>query len=506
MVGRRALATIGLAAAMSGVAVSPAMAARPVAASGVRTSGVGAIGLKPRTGQWWFTSWKILPRVWPLTQGAGVTVAVLDSGVQASVPDLRGAVLPGGDVTGQLTDGEKDFNTVGSGHGTMMAVLIAGQGYGTGVLGVAPRAKILPVVVNAGVSDGTAAPGAMAAGIRYAADHGAQVIDVSQEYPSASAAGCDPAEQAAVAYALARDAIVIAAAGDTDLTGTRPSEPASCAGVLAVAAVQPNRSLWPGNARQPYITVVNPGADLITSGRDGQLVSAVSGTRAASALAAGAVALIRSRYPALRWHQVIQRLTGTALRDGGKLPNDSSGYGILRLSAAVNATAFPVPASAPDPVYAKFQAWLATPQGRAVSRQLGVPRSGASGASAPSGGSADTVLIAVLAPLAVAMVVIMAGLAVRGRGRLWLGYWLSPDSRRPRRGGSRRRRVPDPASEPDEPLPFPDFSSDRARADDYFPLGESTPYRVPPYSPAPGGDTAPFSGTSLLSAPDDRFF
>ena len=513
MVGRRALAIIGLAAVMSGVAVSPAVGARPAAVSGVRTSGVGAIGLKPRTGQWWFTSWKILPRVWPLTQGAGVTVAVLDSGVQASVPDLRGAVLPGGDVTGQLTDGEKDFNTVGSGHGTMMAVLIAGQGDGTGVLGVAPRAKILPVVVNAGVSDGTAAPGAMAAGIRYAAEHGAQVIDISQEYPSASAAGCDPAEQAAVAYALARDAIVIAAAGDTDLTGTRPSEPASCAGVLAVAAVQPNRSLWPGNARQPYITVVNPGADLIISGRDGQLVSAVSGTRAASALAAGAVALIRSRYPALRWHQVIQRLTGTALRDGGKVPNDSSGYGILRLSAAVNATAFPVSASAPDPVYAKFQAWLATPQGRAVSRQLGAPRPGASGASGAygasgasgaRGGPAASVLIAVLVPLAVAMVVIMAGFAVRGRGRLW--HWLSRDGRRPRRGGSRRRRDPDPASELDEPLPFPDFSSDRVRADDYFPLGESTPYRVPPYSPAPGGDTAPFSGTSLLSSPDDRFF
>ncbi len=506
---------------MSGVAVSPAAA--------VQTSGVSAAGLKPRAGQWWFTSWKILPRVWPLTQGGGVTVAVLDSGVQASVPDLRGVVLPGGDVTGQLTNGEKDFNTVGSGHGTMMSVLIAGQGYGTGIVGVAPRAKILPVVVNAGVSDGTAAPGAMAAGIRYAAEHGARVIDVSQEYPSAAAAGCDPAEQSAVAYALARDAIVIAAAGDTDLTGTRPSEPASCAGVLAVAAVLPNRSLWPGNTHQPYITVVNPGADLITSGRDGQLVTGVGGTRAASALAAGAVALIRSRYPALRWYQVIQRLTGTALRDGSHLPNDSSGYGILRLSQAVNATAFPVPASAPDPVYAKFQAWLATPQGRAVSRQLGVPRraapgaSGASGASgvsvapAASGGSAATVLIAVLVPLAVAMAVIVAALAVlavRGRGRLRVPPGLRlpprlwPDSRRPRRAVSRRRRAPDadPAAEPDESLPFPDLGSGRARADDYFPLGETAPYRVPPYSPAPGGDMAPFSGTSLLSSPDDRFF
>lgn len=503
MVAGRVLAAAGLAAVLSGVAVSSA-----VAAPGVHGSEANGTGLKPRAGQWWFTSWKILPRVWPLTQGAGVTVAVLDSGVQASVPDLRGAVLPGGDVTGHLTNGEKDFNTAGDGHGTMMSVLIAGQGYGTGIIGVAPKTKILPVVVNAGASDGTAAPGAMAAGIRYAADHGAQVIDVSQEYPSASAVGCDPAEQAAVAYALARDIVVIAAAGDTSLAGPGPSEPASCAGVLAVAAVQPNRSPWPGNAHQPYITVVNPGADLITSGRDGQLVTGVSGTRAASALAAGAVALIRSHYPALRWYQVIQRLTGTALRTGGAIPNDSFGYGILRLSEAVNATAFPVAASAPDPVYAKFQAWLATPQGHAVSGQLGAPRPALPRAAGGGGGGgpATTVLIAILVPLGIAVVAVAAALAVRRR--LWL--WLVPDGRRPRRGGSRRLRVPGVATEPDAYPPFPDVSYDQPSVDEYLSLGESTldestPYRVPPYSPAPGFGGASFSGTSLLSSPDDRF-
>ena len=343
-----------------------------------------SLGPMPRAGEWWFTSWKILPRVWPLTEGAGVTVAVLDTGVQASVPDLRGAVLPGGDTTGHHTNGETDFNTDGDGHGTMMSVLIAGQGFGTGMVGVAPKAKILPVVINAGVTDVTADPGAMAAGIIYAANHGAQVIDISQEHPSVSASGCDAAEQAAVAYALARDIVVVAAAGDTNLAGAGPAEPASCAGVLAVGAVTPNRSLWPHDTRQPYITVVNPGADLITSGRDGRLLTGVSGTRAASALAAGAVALIRSRYPTMPWYRVIQRLTGTALPEGGHVPNDSFGYGILRLSQAVNASAYPVPASAPNPVYAKYRAWLATPQGRSVSRQLGASPSPAAAAS-PAG-------------------------------------------------------------------------------------------------------------------------
>ena len=87
------------------------------------------------------------------------------------MPDLRGAILPGGDTTGHHTNGETDFNTNGDGHGTMMSVLIAGQGYGTGMVGVAPKAKILPVVINAGATDVTADPGATAAGIIYAANH-----------------------------------------------------------------------------------------------------------------------------------------------------------------------------------------------------------------------------------------------------------------------------------------------------------------------------------------------
>jgi hypothetical protein len=364
------LAAAWVAVMVSGAAASPAWAAQGERAGAGQAQYEAGPGPLPRSGQWWFTSWKILQRVWPLAEGAGVTVAVLDTGVQASVPDLRGAVLPGGDLTGHRTSGKTD----GNGHGTMMSVLIAGQGHGTGVVGVAPKAKILPVVVNAASADVTGDPAAIAAGIIYAANHRARVIDVSQEHPSVSASGCDAAVQAAVAYALARNIVVVAAAGDTNLIGTRPSEPASCAGVLAVSALQPNRSLWPQDARQPYLTVANPGADLVTSGRDGRLDTGVSGTEPASALAAGAVALIRSRYPAMPWYQVIQRVTGTALAAGGHVPNDSFGYGRFRLSEAVNAAAYPVPASAPNPVYAKYQAWLATPQGRSVSRRVrGIP-------------------------------------------------------------------------------------------------------------------------------------
>jgi hypothetical protein len=451
----RMLAVAGMAITVAAVAAVPARAA----AEGT--------GLTPRAGEWWMTTWKMLPKVWPLAEGAGVTVAVIDTGVQASVPDLRGAVLPGGDVTGHRTDGETGFN----GHGTEMAVLIAGQGYGTGMLGMAPKAKILPVVVNAEAADVTSDPGSMAAGIIYAVNHGASVIDVSQEYPSASASGCDPAEQKAVAYAVAHNVIVVAAAGDTNLIGAAPAEPASCIGVLAVAALEPNRVLWPKDARQPYLTLVNPGADLISSGPDGRLISGVSGTRAASALAAGAVALIRSRYPALPWYRVIQRLTGTALQEGGPVPNDSFGYGILRLSHAIDATAYPVPASAPNPVYAKYQAWLATPQGRSVSGQLD-----ASSSTGQGGGSATR-----------ALVVIMALLAAAGTALL-LTRNRRPAAPRRQGGQGLRAKLSEAA--------FPDTASgqeDSQQAsvapdgtpDGYVLFGDQPPYRIPPYVSAP---------------------
>jgi subtilisin family serine protease len=238
VVVRRLLAAVGMAVAVSGVAASPAWAAPGErAGAGEVRQEAGAAPL-PLSGEWWMTSWKILKGVWPLTEGAGVTVAVLDTGVQASVPDLSGVVLPGGDVTGHHTNGETDLG----GHGTMMAVLIAGQGNGTGMVGVAPKAKILPVVVNAAASEVTTDPAAMAAGISYAANHGARVIDVSQEEPSVSASGCDAAVQAAVAYALSRDIVVVAAAGDTNLIGRMRGRAGGERGAAKPVAVAPGRT------------------------------------------------------------------------------------------------------------------------------------------------------------------------------------------------------------------------------------------------------------------------
>ena len=327
-------------------------------------------------------------------------------------------------------------------------------------------------MVNAVPSDVTADPAAIAAGIIYAANHGARVIDIPLEQPSASASGCDAAAGGR-GLRTGRNVVVVAAAGDTNLIGTRPSEPASCAGVLAVSAVQPNRSLWPQATRQSYITVVNPGADLITSGRDGQLVTGVSGTDAASALAAGAVALIRSRYPAMPWYQVIQRLTGTALAAGGHVPNDSFGYGLFRLSEAVNAAAYPVAASAPNPVYARYLAWLATPAGRSVARQLSAPREG----TGKSGRPAYTMLLAMVALAVAAMgTVVLAARRKRPRVLRKRG-WNGP---RKEQTGTTFPAAPSSRElSPDSDLTY------HGPANGYLLLGEDLPYRIPPYMSAP---------------------
>ena len=234
-----ALAAAGL-LALCGLPLSagPARAEPPVRAQAQLT---------PGPGEWWFAGWQVQQRVWPLTEGAGVTVAEVESGVQASVPDLRGVVLPGANLTGAGGNGDTDIQVGEDGHGTAMAVVIAGQGAGTGTVGIAPRARILPVIVG---GSGPASVSTAAAGIRYAVAHGAQVIDMPFGIGETTPASCDPVLQAAVAYALGHDVVLVASSGDASRYAG-PDEPASCAGVLAVGGIEPGGSLWRGSTREP---------------------------------------------------------------------------------------------------------------------------------------------------------------------------------------------------------------------------------------------------------------
>jgi membrane-anchored mycosin MYCP len=409
---RRALA-VPAALAVAGLAL--AVAAVPPARAVPEASGPD---LQPMPGEWWFPSWDVQTRVWPLSQGAGVTVGVLDSGVQASLPDLRGAVVPGGDTTGAGTNGMTDDDADGTdGHGTDMAALIAGQGVDGGLVGIAPEAKILPVRVMGGTGKYVTEDGAelVAAGIRYAVARGVQVINMSIAEPAASPSSCAPELQDAVAYALQHNVVLVAGAGDAGASGNPPEEPASCAGVLAVGAVSPNLTLWSGSEQQPYVAVAAPGNEMPFLGLDGRYFTDSYGTSASSAFVSGEAALIRSRYPSMPWYQVVQRIINTALPEpaGGTIPNNSFGYGIVRIPGALNVSKYKVPADDPNPVYDAYQEWLASPQGQqftAASHPRPHPSRRPLAAAPASSGSSGR-LIAVIAGVIV-MVGIGTGLSI----------------------------------------------------------------------------------------------
>lgn len=273
----------------------------------VLTAGMSAASANavpgPRPEEWWFTTWDIQNKVWPLSTGQGVTVAVLDTGVNGRLAGLRNALLPGTDTTGLNDDGQIDRDTVDGGHGTGMAAEIAGQGTTDGMVGIAPDAKILPVTVFRTGFD----PTGLAVGIRYAADHGATVINLSLSSPTVSSTECSEPEQQAIDYAIKRDIVVVAAAGNDGSKGNPPIDPATCAGVLAVGAVDSHYAPWADSEHQPYVSVVAPGVQVGSIGNAG-IFGEGNGTSGATALASGVVALVRARFPHMSGRQVVQRV------------------------------------------------------------------------------------------------------------------------------------------------------------------------------------------------------
>ncbi|WP_228975541.1 type VII secretion-associated serine protease mycosin [Streptomyces sp. DH12] len=283
-------------------------------------------------------------QAWRTTKGAGVTVAVLDTGVDDSHPDLAGNVLPGKDLVGF---GARRGERAWARHGTAMAGIIAGHGHGPGngdgVLGVAPEASILPVRVILEGGDKARARArhtrgnALAQGIRWAADQGADVINLSLGDDSESAHP-EPAEDAAVQYALAKGAVVVASAGNGGEKGDRVSYPAAYPGVIAVTAVDRFGTHASFSTSRWYATVSAPGVDVVIADPDRKYYEGW-GTSAASAFVSGAAALVRAAHPHLTPSQVRKLLSDTA-RDrpaGGR--DDDKGYGTVDPAAAIEAGA-----------------------------------------------------------------------------------------------------------------------------------------------------------------------
>ncbi len=241
-----------------------------------------------------------LPEVWRLTRGAGVTVAIVDSGVDIGHPQLaRTTVI---DLTGTGTS-----DCVG--HGTAVAGIIGGSRInGVPFAGVAPEAKLISIKQTA---DGRGDLGRLALGIIRAAQLGADVINVSIQ------ASDQPDLRNAVAYALAKDAVVVAAAGNVQKEdGTpAPAYPAAYPGVLSVGAAGRDGARTDYSNTTTPVTVLAPGQDITSTWPGRTYVEDEKGTSFAAAYVAGVAALVRARYPELNKDQVRWRIARTA--DGG---------------------------------------------------------------------------------------------------------------------------------------------------------------------------------------------
>jgi type VII secretion-associated serine protease mycosin len=270
------------------------------------------------------------------SQGAGVLVAVVDSGVDATHPDLAGNVATGTETFpgSERGNGWTDVD----GHGTRMAGLIAAHGHGNGsadgALGIAPRATILPV------RDGPIYSAAnMPDGISWATDHGARVISIS-------AGGRDPDHdtQEAVKRALAHDIVVVAGAGNLSQHMKNVAYPAAYPGVVAVGGLDRSGNHAPDATTGPELILSAPSVD-IDSTALGHGYGINGGTSDATAIVAGAAALVRAKFPNLSAAEVVHRLTATAIDKGPPGRDDQYGYGIVNLVGALTADVRPLPAS-----------------------------------------------------------------------------------------------------------------------------------------------------------------
>jgi type VII secretion-associated serine protease mycosin len=301
-------------------------------------------------GQQWTLDALHIPRAWKYSRGNGVTVAVLDTGVDGHQSDLSGRVIDGPDFTGHA---RKPGGKYWGRHGTEMASLIAGHGHGTGaaagVMGVAPDAKILSIRVTWELNDPLRddhdqvehARDAVAKGIRYAADHGAQVISMSLGGGNLFYNG-NSAEQAAIKYALGKGSVLIASAGNDGNGANRRNYPAAYPGVIAVGAVDRAFKAAKFTNRHTYISVAAPGVEIVSADAAGHGYILGTGTSSSAAFVAGMSALIEARYPSLTPAEVKQSLEEGATHrpPDGRSSEIGTGvadaYGALRTAARIN--------------------------------------------------------------------------------------------------------------------------------------------------------------------------
>jgi subtilisin family serine protease len=314
-VGQIGVRVVGVPSAETSAAAA-SLAASPAVDYVERDVAVGEFGTRQPAPNdpFWPNQWGPLAvsaqKAWSTTQGSpSVVVAVLDTGIDFRQPDLRGATVQGYDVVNDDADPSDD-----QGHGTATAgVLAARTNNGRGVAGICGRCSIMPVKVLDSTGSGTTA--GLAAGIIWAADHGARVISMSLGAPSSTQTLAD-----AVAYADAKGIVLVASAGNSG--SANPSYPAAYPQVISVAGTSPSSALYSWSNYGSWVQVAAPGCNA-APWLNNSYVN-YCGTSSAAPVVAGIVALALSAKPNASKAELVQAITSGAIHGP-----DGVQYGIV---------------------------------------------------------------------------------------------------------------------------------------------------------------------------------
>lgn len=299
--------------------------------------------------------------IWKISTGKGITVAVIDTGVNR-IPELQGQVVPGAVFPVGDAEGDKDNDY--DGHGTGVSAMIAATGKhpsGDGAYGLAPGVKILPIRVP-NMLEGAKTPSWVEA-IRYAADSEAKIINISLAISGTPED--DRARAEAVKYALSKGKLIFAGAGNDGASTNEILYPAATPGVVGVGAVDAKGEATKESQHGPQIDLSAPGIDIVTACTSKTGLCNTHGTSDASALASASAALLWSAHPDWTNNQVLRVLLNTAGKPtDGVERNDYIGYGIVRPRIAVPTPGDPGPADVyPLPDLAAAAAGTKAPSG-----------------------------------------------------------------------------------------------------------------------------------------------